>query len=72
MTASALSKVSPVYFKLSVMFYTVGVVYDSRAHMSDSFHGGPSVLQVFAPPLYLIDELRSLISKRLPSTEGTP
>ena len=38
-------------------------------HVSISFHGG-QCLQVFAPLLYLIDELRSLISKQLPSPDG--
>ena len=34
-------------------------------HMSNSFHRGLSVW-VFAPPLYFIDEIRSIISKELP------
>jgi hypothetical protein len=36
--------------------------------VSNSFHGGPSALRVFTPPLHLIDKLRPLISKELPSS----
>ncbi|KAM9539989.1 kidney mitochondrial carrier protein 1-like isoform 1-T1 [Salvelinus alpinus] len=60
---------APEDWSCPLLVYSVlesGKPHNTPAHVSNSFHGGPS-FQVFTPPLYLIDELRSLISKELPS-----